>query len=102
MKQQSHLPLRSQIEQQQMIGGGEPVQALPAIPPPTPQVSPNSAAVLDVQQAQKRQNLRRKNISSTMMAGAGAAGAASGNPVTTGPGATGAAPSVSSGGTKTG
>lgn len=91
-----------------MLGGGAPAQALPAIPPPTPPVSPNSAAVLDVQQAQKRQNLRRKNISSTMMAGAGAAGGFDsnggykGNPFTTGPGAAGAAPSVSSGGTKTG
>lgn len=95
--------LRTQIEQQQQLGGGAPSASLPTIPTPTPPVSPNAQAVTDVQQAQARQNLRRRSISSTMM-GAGATGGytPSTNASTTGAGASGSAPSVSSGGTKTG
>lgn len=77
--------------------------SLPAIPAPTPPVTANNSASLEVQQAEYRQQLRRKSLNQTIYAGANppAAGA---NPVGTNAAQTGAAPSASSGGgmTKTG
>ena len=66
----STLPMkwRHQLEQQQQ-GGGSPAQ--PVVPTATPPPSANNAASLAVEQATYRQNLRRKNLSSTIYAGAG-------------------------------
>jgi hypothetical protein len=83
------------------FGGGG---ALPAPPEAAPPVQANNSASLSVQQAEYRQQLRRKSLNQTIYAGAtGGYGGAGG----TSPGAnsvqSGAAPSVASGGaTKTG
>ena len=47
-------------------GGGDVAQPAPATPP----VSPSSGAAVDVMQNLRRQQLRRKTISSTIKAGA--------------------------------
>ena len=60
---------RHQLEQQQQGGGGSPAQ--PVVPTATPPPTANNAASLAVEQATYRQNLRRKNLSSTIYAGAG-------------------------------
>lgn len=82
-------------------GGG----SLPAAPTPTPPVQANNAASLSVQQSEYRQQLRRKSLNQTIYAGATGgykpAGAGSSAPGATAVQA-GAAPSVSTGGTKTG
>lgn len=51
-------------------GGSAPVQQLPDPIAPTPPVSASSQAVTDVQTNLKKQQLRRRSISSTMYAGA--------------------------------
>ena len=51
------------------MGGGSP--ASPVVPSATPPPTANNAASLAVEQATYRQQLRRKNISSTIYAGAG-------------------------------
>lgn len=60
---------RHQLEQQQRGGGN---QSEPVVPSATPPPGTNNAASLAVEQATYRQNLRRKNMSSTIYAGAGA------------------------------
>jgi hypothetical protein len=60
---------RNQLLQQQQGGGGSPAQ--PVVPSATPPPGTNNAASLAVEQATFRQNLRRKNMSSTIYAGAG-------------------------------
>lgn len=55
-------------------GGGSapaaPNPALTAVPTPTPPITPSNKAVIDIQQATRRESLRRKGISSTVYAGA--------------------------------
>lgn len=93
---------RKQWEQQQHFGGGGSV-ATPAVPNPTPPPTANNAASLAVEQAQYRQQLRRKNIASTIYAGATGGYQPASTAGQTGAGQQGAAPSVGgSGGTKTG
>lgn len=85
-------------------GGGSPSYqaAPPDIPPPTPPVSASSPAVTEVQQNLRRQQLRRKSISSTIKAGATSGWSPNQGGNVAGAGLP-AAPSVASGGaTKTG
>jgi hypothetical protein len=65
----TQMKLRPQLLQQQQGGGGSPAQ--PVVPTATPPPTANNAASLAVEQATYRQNLRRKNLSSTIYAGAG-------------------------------
>lgn len=85
------------------MGGDSSQPAEPTIPTPTAPVTPNSSATRDTEQALYRQQLRRKSISSTMYAGAtGGYQGPTNAKGQTGPGQAGAAPSVGTGGTKTG
>ena len=76
-------------------GGGS---AVPPVQPPVPPVTPDNAATLQVQQNMRRQQANRKNLSSTIYAGA------TGGWSPTIPSGTqaGNAPSVGGGATKTG
>ena len=80
------------------IGGGAPSQPAPVVPTPTPPVSPDAQASVAAEQNLKRQQLRRKSISSTMYAAGGFtpnAGSGAGYGAGTGP-------NVGAGSTKTG
>ena len=60
---------RKQVEQQQQGGGDSQTQ--PVVPTATPPPGTSNSASLAVEQATYRQNLRRKNMASTIYAGAG-------------------------------
>ncbi len=82
-----------------LFGGGG--QSVPAVPPTSPPVAPNSQAVMSAEEQLRQQAARRKSVSS--MTYAGATGGWLPASIPSGSSATGtSAPQVGTGATKTG